>query len=58
MTVCATGQTDHTFSSYLKAKYPNVKVLALNPSNQQLPDADYNVVQNGPEKWLPFVSTL
>ena len=43
---------------WLKAKYPNVKVLALNPPYQQLPDADYNAVQNGPEKWLPFVSTL
>ncbi len=43
---------------WLKAKYPNVKVLALNPPNQQLPGADYNVVQNGPEKWLPFASTL
>jgi hypothetical protein len=43
---------------WLKAKYPNVKVLALNPPNEQLPDADYNVTQNGPEKWLPFISAL
>jgi hypothetical protein len=43
---------------WLKAKYPHVKVLALNPPDEQLPDADYNVTQNGPEKWLPFVSNL
>ena len=43
---------------WLKAKYPNVKVLALNPPDQQLPGADYNVLQNGPERWLPFVSAL
>ena len=43
---------------WLKAKYPNVKVLALNPPDEQLPEADYNATQNGPEKWLPFVSTL
>jgi short-subunit dehydrogenase involved in D-alanine esterification of teichoic acids len=54
----APEQTRKEMVDWLKAKYPNVKVLALNPPNQQLPDADYNVVQNGPEKWLPFVSTL
>jgi hypothetical protein len=43
---------------WLKEKYPKVKVLALNPPNSQLPRADYNATQNGPENWLPFVSTL
>ncbi|MGC2421128.1 MAG: hypothetical protein WA405_05710 [Candidatus Acidiferrales bacterium] len=54
----APEQTRKEMVDWLKAKYPNVKVLALNPPNQQLPGADYNVIQNGPEKWLPFVSTL
>jgi maltooligosyltrehalose synthase len=54
----AAEQTRNEMVDWLKAKYPNVKVLALNPPYQQLPDADFNAVQNGPEKWLPFVSTL
>jgi len=54
----APEQTRKEMVDWLKAKYPNVKVLALNPPYQQLPGADYNAVQNGPEKWLPFVSTL
>jgi len=54
----APEQTREEMVDWLKAKYPNVKILALNPPNQQLPGADYNAVQNGPEKWLPFVSTL
>lgn len=54
----APEQTRKEMVDWLKAKYPNVTVLALNPPDQQLPGADYNVVQNGPEKWLPFVSTL
>lgn len=41
---------------WLKSKYPNVKVLALNPPQQELPNADYNVTLNGPEKWLPIVT--
>lgn len=54
----APEHTRREMVDWLKAKYPNVKVLALNPPDQQLPGADCNVVQNGPEKWLPFVSTL
>ena len=54
----ASEQTRKEIVDWLKANYPNVKVLALNPPNQQLPGADYNAIQNGPEKWLPFVSTL
>jgi hypothetical protein len=37
----------------LKARYPDVEILALNPPfQQQLAPADYNVVLNGPEEWL------
>lgn len=41
---------------WLKDHYPNVKVLALNPPNQQVLSADYNAVRNGPENWLPFLA--
>ncbi|HEX2661847.1 MAG TPA: hypothetical protein VHM93_03360 [Candidatus Acidoferrum sp.] len=40
----------------LKARYPGVKILALNPPDQRVPTADYNVPQNGPENWLPIIS--
>jgi len=43
---------------WLKEKYPKVKALAINPPHSQIPNADYNATQNGPENWLPFVSTL
>ena len=41
---------------WLKVKCPNVKILAVNPPHQQMADADYNAIQNGPESWLPFVT--
>jgi len=41
---------------WLKANYPEAKILALNPPDHQLPNADYNVLQNGPETWIPFVA--
>jgi hypothetical protein len=41
---------------WLKSKYPKVKILALNPPQEELPNADYNVTLNGPEKWLPIVA--
>lgn len=41
---------------WLKARFPEVKILALNaPLHQDLPGADYNIVLNGPEKWLAVV---
>lgn len=40
-------------ADWLKAKYPKVPILALNPPYQQeLKPADYNLVLNGPEEWL------
>jgi hypothetical protein len=41
---------------WLKAKYPRAIVVALNPPNQELLRADYNVQQNYPETWLPIIS--
>ena len=52
----APEQMRNEMLSWLKARYPNVRILALNPTDQRLPGADYNVIQNGPEKWLPFIS--
>lgn len=40
---------------WLKSKYPNVKILALNPPDQQMSNADYNAIQNSPQNWLSFV---
>jgi hypothetical protein len=40
-------------AEWLKAKYPKVPILALNPPYQEeLKPADYNLVLNGPEEWL------
>jgi len=41
---------------WLRAKYPEVKILALNPPLEQISGADYNVLQNGVEDWLPIVA--
>src|SRR5579864_6038072 len=54
----ASEQTRTEMVDWLKSKYPNVRILALNPPNEELLGADYNVIQNGPDKWLPFVPTL
>jgi hypothetical protein len=40
-------------ADWLKAKFPKIGILALNPPyQQQLEPADYNVVLNGPDEWL------
>jgi hypothetical protein len=44
--------------NWLKAQYTRVRILALNPPNQRVLSADYNVRQNGPENWLPIVTQL
>lgn len=41
---------------WLKAHYPDVKVLALNSPHQPLPNADYNSSASDPQSWLLFVS--
>lgn len=40
---------------WLKTKYRNVPIVALNSPGRELPGADYNAVLNGPETWLPIV---
>lgn len=52
----APQETRQEIVLWLKAKYPRVKILALNPANQQVPRADYNVRQEDPESWLPIIS--
>ena len=43
---------------WLKAHYPGVRILALNPPKvSELAGADYNVKVNGPETWLPIIAT-
>ena len=43
---------------WLKAHYPGVQILALNPPRvSELAGADYNVKLNGPETWLPIIAT-
>jgi hypothetical protein len=52
----APEETRREMVDWLKAQYPRVKILALNPPNQQILEADYSVRQNSPEAWLPIVS--
>jgi protein-disulfide isomerase-like protein with CxxC motif len=52
----APEKTRREIVAWLRATYPSVKILAMNPPNQQILGADYNVQQNGPEAWLPIVS--
>ena len=52
----APQETRSEIVDWLRTNYPKVKILALNPLNQQVPNADYNVPQNGPENWLAIVS--
>jgi hypothetical protein len=43
---------------WLKAHYPGIRILALNPPKvSELAGADYNVKLNGPETWLPVIAT-
>jgi len=44
---------------WLKARYPHVKILALNSANhRQLAGADYNAILNGPNEWLSVVTAV
>ena len=44
--------TRNEIVQWLKGEYPLVDIIALNPPNQEIPEADYNVLQNRPELWL------
>ena len=52
----APAETRQEMVFWLKAKYPKAIIVALNPLDQKLLQADYNVRQNYPETWLPIIS--
>lgn len=52
----ATVETRQEMVFWLKAKYPKAIIVALNPPNQELLRADYNVPQSSAEDWLPVIS--
>src|SRR5260370_18613108 len=49
----APEQTRKEMVAWLKANYPKDKIVALNPSKDQLVAADYNVILNDHNKGLP-----
>lgn len=54
----APEETRKEIVAWLKAKYPDVRIIALNsPKIQELPGADYNVKLNGPQTWLPVIAS-
>jgi hypothetical protein len=53
----ASKETRHAMAAWLKARYRTVPILALNPPEiRELPCADYNAKQNGPETLLPVIA--
>ena len=52
----APEETRREMVDWLRAHHPKVKILAINPLNQQVSNADYNVPQNAPENWLAIIS--
>ena len=52
-------KTREEMAEWLKVKYPDVPILALNPDEHQaLDQANYNLVSNGPEEWLLVVESV
>ena len=48
----------HRVVQWLKASFPNVKILALNPPHHgSVSSADYNIPLDGPEEWLRAVAS-
>jgi hypothetical protein len=53
----APKETREDMVRWLKANFPNTKILVVNPPSATiLAGADYNVVLNGPEEWLSIVT--
>jgi hypothetical protein len=48
-------QTRKEMVDWLRVNYPGARILALNPPNEHVPDADYNVEENRKETWVPLV---
>lgn len=54
----APEETRKEMVAWLKAKYPGIRIIALNsPTIRELPGADYNVKLNGPHTWLPVIDS-
>jgi hypothetical protein len=52
----APEQTRKEMVAWLKANYPKVTIVALNPSRDQLLGADYNVVVNDHDEWSSLLA--
>lgn len=39
----------------VKSPLSGSQIIALNPPNEEIQSADFNVVQNGAELWLPLL---
>ena len=52
----APDETRKEMVAWLKANYPNVKIVALNPSKELLAGADFNVVLNDHDEWLMLLA--
>lgn len=52
----APERTRKEMVAWLKANYPTVKIVALNPSRDQLLGADHNVVVNEHDEWLSLLA--
>lgn len=51
-------RTRQEMAEWIRAQFPSVKILALNPLyHPELAAADYNVWQDGPEAWLGVLET-
>lgn len=52
----APEQTREEIVAWLRANYPKVKIVALNPSkDRELTGADYNVLLNDDNEWLSLI---
>lgn len=52
----APEQSRNEMVAWLRVKYPNVRILALNPPLEQLSGADYNTILDSSEEWLSLVT--
>jgi len=55
----APRETREEIIRWLKMNFPHTRILALNPPHQEnLAEADFNLVLNGPEGWLSIVANV
>jgi hypothetical protein len=50
-------ETRKEMVDWLMTNYPSARILALNPPNEHVPDADYNAEENRREAWVPLVES-